>query len=170
MIERSVFLTHWKRICRRFDRAFDKDTLTETDDYFDFLSARMSTEEFDEAARAVWATSRFFPRPADFLSVQAGHEWRTILEMATAFDRDAWAQLSTAAKLATEALGGTEAIRGSRELVRLRAAWFDAYEREVQAESALDRQEIPGAVGLQQITSGPRGGGLRRAQSPPEAA
>jgi len=158
VIDRAVFLTHWKRICRRFDRAFDRDTLTETDDYFEFLSARMSTEDFDEAARAVWATARFFPRPADFLSVQAGHEWRTVLEFSSDFDRDVWAQLTVAAKLATEAIGGTAVVRGSRDLVRLRTAWLDAYEREVQAESATDRREIGEVSGLQEVVAGPQGG------------
>ena len=155
MIEPAVFLTHWKRICRRFDRVFDAENVSESGDYLDFLSARMSTEDFDEAARSVWATARFFPRPADFLSVQAGHEWRTVLEMATNFDRETWGQLTTAAKLATEAVGGTDGIRASRELVKLRAAWLDAYEREVQAESAVDRQEIPGATGLQEVLGRP---------------
>jgi hypothetical protein len=142
VIDRSTFLAHWKRICRRFERPFDQGNLVEADDYHAFLDARMSTEEFDEAARAVWATARWFPRPADFLGMQAGHEWRTVLELAQGWDREAWAQLTTAAKLATEAVGGTAGIREAREVVKLRGAWFDAYEREVQAESAVDRCEI----------------------------
>ena len=35
--------------------------------YWKFLNDRLSNEQFMAAARTVWATSRFFPRPADFL-------------------------------------------------------------------------------------------------------
>ena len=145
MISPGLFLEHWKRICRRFDRVFDKGNLADAEDYMAFLGPRMGDEEFGEAAQAVWATAKWFPRPADFLSVRAGHEWRLVLEVSVNFDRDVWARLTSAAKLATEAVGGTEGIRRAREIVRLRTAWLDAYEREVQAESSVSRLPEPDA-------------------------
>ncbi len=153
MISRELFLGHWQRICRRFGRTFDAGNLRDAEDYLDFLGPRMSDEEFDEAARAVWATAKWFPRPADFLGVQAANEWRTVLELATNFNGDVWAQLTTAAKLATEALGGTAGIREARDVGRMRERWIDAYEQEVQAEAAVRR--LPdGRRAARQITSG----------------
>lgn len=153
MIARELFLEHWQRICRRFDKAFDRSNLRDAEDYMDFLGPRMSDEEFDEAARAVWATAKWFPRPADFLAVQAANEWRTVLELAQAFEAETWAQLTTAAKMATEALGGTAAIRKARDVGRTRERWIDAYEREVQAESAVKRLASPNDE-IGQITDG----------------
>lgn len=143
-IPRQLFLEHWKRICRRFGRGFDEGNLADAEDYLVFLDGRLTAEEFVDAARAVWATARWFPRPADFLGVMAGHEWRTVLEVAGNWDPDAWAELTVAAKLATEAVGGTAGIREARDVPRLRAAWLDAYEREVKAECAVPRlPELP---------------------------
>lgn len=151
MIPRETFLEHWRRICRRFDRTFDRANLEDAEGYLEFLGPRMSAEEFDEAARAVWATAKWFPRPADFLGVMAGQEWRTVLALSADFDAEAWAELTTAAKLATESLGGTAAIRESRNVERMRSAWIDAYELEVQAEASVLRLPAPGPGGDKEV-------------------
>lgn len=137
MIDRETFLWHWKRICRRFGKKFDQQNLTDAEDYLAFLERRMPTEEFEEAAQAVWATAKWFPRPADFLRVQAGREWRTVLELVAAWDKPTWAGLTTNARLATEAVGGLTSIGAAKDVGRTMTLWLDAYEREVQADAAV---------------------------------
>ena len=135
MIQRTTFVDHWERICRRFRRPFDEMNMQDAEDYFAFLNEHMEQDEFVGAAQAVWATAKWFPRPSDFLAVRAGMEWRKVLEMVQRFDNATWRGLSQAARLATEAVGGTTGIAGATNVVRIRQAWLESYERELEAKS-----------------------------------
>ena len=77
MIDRRKFTAWWQRLEARFGKTEGADA------YLIYLESQgMITEAFEAAAAAVWATSRFFPRPADFLLVEAGSAWAAVLEHA----------------------------------------------------------------------------------------
>ena len=41
-LTKTVFLSEWERLARRFNRKLDEASLAEAEDYFRFLSHRMS--------------------------------------------------------------------------------------------------------------------------------
>lgn len=134
MIERAAFKQAWGHLCTRFGRSDDPAQAVQ---YFDYLSEQMGTDEFLRAARAVWATARYFPRPADFLLIAAADEWMLVLRCIEGFRgpdwpwREPWERLSKRAQDACNLLGGMEALKGAaaRDPLRLKAAWEAAYEQ-----------------------------------------
>lgn len=133
-LTKTVFLSEWERLARRFNRKLDEASLAEAEDYFRFLSHRMSAGDFLTASHTVWATAKWFPRPSDFLTTNAAQEWRVVLSMAQdGYDKDTWGALSQSARHSTEACGGLTGMGASVNVMRLRDAWMDAYEREVQS-------------------------------------
>jgi hypothetical protein len=151
MIEQQTFSRAWKRLCTRFGRTVDAD---EAADFHEYLSARMSTPEFLAAAQSLWATAKWFPRPADFVLVDASGEWRRVLEAVSRYSPpDAawvkpWDALSERAQAACRQLGGLSAMRAiyERDVLRLKAAWETEYERLVGQEAiALPPGEQPRA-------------------------
>lgn len=151
MIDLEKFRGVWAHLCARFNRAPDPQQAVA---YHDYLTELMDTEEFLAAARAVWATSRFFPRPADFLTVGAGGDWGRLLAAAAAYRQGSaewlrpWNELSPRGRAAAAKLGDITTIRAiyDRDVVRLRAAFLAAYE-----EAAVDQVlalPAPGAKAL----------------------
>lgn len=62
MINDSVFKTEWAVLCERFGKHFSAPV---TSRYYQFLSARMDTEQFQAACVAVFVSNEFFPTPED---------------------------------------------------------------------------------------------------------
>lgn len=140
MIDPVKFREIWAHLCARFNREVDANLAVS---YLEYLTELMDTEEFVIAARAVWATGRFFPRPADFVVIRAGLEWPTVLECLSGFHppdwpwQAPWKDLSPRAQSACHRLGGIsamaeEAVRG---VTRLRESYQTAYEEEATAEA-----------------------------------
>lgn len=134
MITREVFAKVWASLCARFGRENDARQAAA---YLEYLDGQLSTEELQVAGRALWATSRFFPRPADFLLVGAAGEWRLVLECMEGHRgpdwpwSKVWPRLGQRAKDACNALGGVGALRAAfeRDPIRTKEAWEAAYEQ-----------------------------------------
>ena len=144
-LAKGSFLREWERIARRFGRKLDAGSLTDAEDYYRFLSVRMTAEEFLLAAEALWATSKWFPTPAAFLTVGAAGEWRKVLGMARdRYSVDEWHTLSTQAKLACEACGGLDGMGQATNIQKLREGWMEAYALEMYSLTA-DNMLVAGA-------------------------
>lgn len=155
MIDRRRFAAWWQRLEGRLGKADGADA------YLLYLESQgMETEAFEAAASAVWATSRFFPRPADFLLVEAGSAWDTVRIVAPELlrlfgDAEAWRairqKIPDRAWRALSSLGGPTALRDSTDLVRFRREFLDAYELAV-IDSARGSLEIGAGGKLLAIT------------------
>ena len=75
-IQSDSFLRAWETLEKRFG----KQPPGSAADYLGYLDGVLTDEEFGSAWRAVWATCRFFPRPADFLMVRQGEDWAKVQE------------------------------------------------------------------------------------------
>lgn len=139
MIDRDAFKKAWDHILARFGRQWNRE---QAEMYYAYLNDLMDTDDFLTAARAVWASNTFFPRPADFLTVRAGSEWPLVLKCAEGFHppdwpwAESWKQLTPRAQGACRRLGGMDAIRNlwTKDPARLRTQFLAAFEEEATAE------------------------------------
>lgn len=133
MIALDEFTPAWEHLCARFGKEPDA---RQSAAYYGFLSERMETDEFLRAARTLWATAKWFPRPADFLGLGASDDWQLVLNSAAAYNppdaswHEHWKQLSPRGAAAARQLGGISAIKPlyDRDVIRLRSAFLEAYE------------------------------------------
>lgn len=133
MIDLEKFRSTWAHLCTRFGRDNDPQQAAA---YFEYLTEQLDTEEFLRAARAIWATARWFPRPADFLTVGATGDWQLVLDAAAAYNPpdaswfEHWKKLSPRGVAAAKQLGGITAMRSiyDRDVLRLRTAFLEAFE------------------------------------------
>lgn len=82
----EFFTNVWTPLCRRFGK-----DLGQTDEaalYLEYLNARLSEEQIRGAARALWATREFFPRPADFVLAAHAGVLRSLRSAAQAYTKD----------------------------------------------------------------------------------
>jgi hypothetical protein len=170
MIDLEEFTKAFRLICSRFGREFVTEQagayLRFLNDTTDTGDDRRDTEAFLAAARAVWATSKFFPRPADFLTVLAGGEWTVVLELIEkARRREAWSdewrgQLTQRGRDACLKLGGVPGMVAmvDRDLIRTKAAWEEAYEQATTTAAlalpkpARPERALPASGGLASVT------------------
>jgi hypothetical protein len=139
VIDRQKFMGWWLRLETRFGETQGADA------YMLYLESQgLETAHFERAASAVWATSRFFPRPADFLLVESGSAWAAVLDHAPRLvppvdSRDSWedarASIPERAFTALRSIGGPAAIKNSRDIARTRRDFLDAYELVVISEA-----------------------------------
>lgn len=140
MIDKDEFKAAWRNLLVRFGKEVNVDQAAM---YYDYLSATMDTAEFLPACHAIWATAKWFPRPADFLTVRAGQEWPLVLSAAEAYRPPdaAWVPLfralSPRSQAAIRRLGGIDAVRAQmeRSVVKLRESFLAAYEEEATTEA-----------------------------------
>ena len=107
MIDKTTFTAGWRILEDRFGKQPTGAAL----DYLTFLSPLLTDAEFTAAARAVWASREFFPRPNDFLLIREGQDWARVQEAADlARQKLDWAPVFKAmtppAQMAIKALGG----------------------------------------------------------------
>jgi len=107
MISKALFMEAWKGLERRFGEQSSGSAAN----YLTYLSPMMEDEEFTEAARAVWASREFFPRPADFLMVRQGTDWRKAQEAVDlASKKEDWSHLfrsmSPSGQMTIKSIGG----------------------------------------------------------------
>jgi hypothetical protein len=76
MIDPRVFRDEWRRLLARFGREWDRD---QAKAYHEYLSPRMETAAFMASARSLWVSAKWFPRPADFLFLEASGDWEHVL-------------------------------------------------------------------------------------------
>jgi hypothetical protein len=132
MIPTTEFQDAWKSLCRRHGRTVDAAEAAEVHRY---LNDILSAEEFRRAARHVWATREFFPRPADFVTANAAFEWagaiRAKAKATGEFPwRDAAEALSPRGREALRIIGGLDVLVDlyQRDPLRARAEFLAAYE------------------------------------------
>lgn len=87
MIDRRVFTAEFTLLLERFGRDPHQLLIAR---YFDYLNARLTTEEFTAAARKIFEEARYWPAPIDFIEAAKGDPKRLAAE--------AWGQLLTAAQ------------------------------------------------------------------------
>lgn len=141
MIDRDAFKRTWAQLCARFGKQSDPQQAVA---YYEFLTEQLDTQAFIAAARAIWATSTWFPRPVDFVLVIAAGEWRLVLEAVGKYAPPdaawltAWEALSERSRAACKQLGGLSAMRTiyDRDVLRLKSEWERAYEQEVSSPHA----------------------------------
>ena len=117
MIDTKEFNRAWKTLCRRLNRDLDAE---EAADYRAWLSERMDTDQFLEAARHLWATCKFFPEPAAFIeairpSVEADamEQWE-LCEQVMAGSTKALTRMSPAGRRTAQLLGGMDRLRNTK--------------------------------------------------------
>lgn len=105
--------------------------------YYEYLSPRMSTEEFQAAARQIFALDTFWPAPVRFLEVVKGNPkamaddaWAAMLAHARKGSYPELATLPPATRAALKAAPLREIMYASEyELNRLKREFVDAYQR-----------------------------------------
>ncbi len=111
MIDYEHFQRAMKAISERCARPPGPDQLAM---YYRFLSPRLTTEEFHEAAMSVWSSAEFFPPPVKFLEARCGREYDRVMRLLDEFTpphvpegwAESWKALSEETKKAVARLGG----------------------------------------------------------------
>lgn len=153
MIDREAFVEEMQRLERRFSEELHDDDLWAL---YDYLSQHLDTDGFLRASQAVWATNRFFPRPADFLMVQSAESWRNLQRYLRDYKppyevSDPNETLSGMTMQVVRDMGGLLVAKEEmqRSPVRFRRAFGDAYEAAVVADAnthlpaSSDRPGLP---------------------------
>lgn len=159
MIEKDRFNRVWKHLCQRFNR---DPNPSEAVLYLQWLSPQMNTEAFEEAARHLWATREFFPRPIDFLEAarpsieaEAQDQWK-LCDRVMSGDREALARMSPAGQKTVMLMGGPAALRNTQldevhfrrqEFMRLFADAEEIHRRESQHQIGPGPEEARQLVG-----------------------
>lgn len=129
-IDRSVFTREFTLLLERFGK--DPHPLM-TARYFEWLDARLNTQQFEQAARTIFAEDTYWPAPIRFLHAAKGdpaqlarQEWDALLQAAA---KGELAPLSEAGKAALRALGGWARVAYANEgaLPSLRKAFLESY-------------------------------------------
>ena len=145
MIDTKEFNRAWKTLCRRLNRDLDAE---EAADYRAWLSERMDTDQFLEAARHLWATCKFFPEPAAFIEAiqprveaEALAQWE-LCEQVMAGSTKALVRMSSAGRRTVGLLGGMDTLRNTkldetqfvrRDFLKLFGDAEEVHRRETQA-------------------------------------
>lgn len=137
MIDPEVWWRTWEKLCKRFKREPEQE---EAGDYLTYLEGGgFDTEGAIRAAEVCWATREFFPRPADFVSIEAATGWRAILAWEAVSKPHEAASVVIAARNAVHprsmralnAIGGLDALRGKMATALVREHYLDAFEHVV---------------------------------------
>jgi hypothetical protein len=145
MIDKHAFWAAWERLCRRFGRELDKD---EAEDYHNYLDNQLDTEAFLAAARKLWASREFFPRPDDFVEASAGSTDEQALEQWQLCNRlmrgdDVLDRMTEAGRKTVALMGGPLRLRQTpidevhfrrAEFIRLFGSATEIYRREKRPE------------------------------------
>ena len=141
MIDKTTFTREFTLLLERFGR--DPHPLM-TQRYFEYLDARLTTEQFEVAARTIFAEDAYWPAPIRFLHAAKGdpaqlarQEWDRLLEDAA---KGQLAPLSEAGKAALRALGGWATVAADQgRLPSLRKAFLESYGDQGQVAVSPDR-------------------------------
>ena len=158
--ERTEFARIWAFLCKRWNREIDESELGA---YWKYLRKRLTSDEIAAAARSLWATREFFPRPVDFLAAVRV----TILDDIREAVRlrslgEPWTKAIDVGSDAHECLKAIGGLEAATRMVDLRP---DMLRREV--ELALDRMAMRDAAGFESLLQFSRDD-TRRLPSGPE--
>ena len=141
MVDRAVFVREMTLLHERFGREPNAEVIAR---YHDTLSGRLSTAEFEAAARHVFDHDAFWPTPMRFVELAGGtaaeaarREWRMLVEAAQDGRR---LVLSPEGEAALRAAGGWHEVAYAdtdRKLPRLERAFVRAYEADAGGDRAL---------------------------------
>lgn len=130
-LDKRVFLREMAVLAELFNRPQLSDPLIAR--YYEYLNTRMTTDEFEAAARRIFEEERYWPAPITFLHAAKGdpqllarEEWDRLLTQAA---QGQLAELSAAGRKALAALGGWPRIAYAQEgaLPSLRKAFLESY-------------------------------------------
>lgn len=136
MISEETFIGGWEMLCERFGHDLE-ESIPEAQRLHDYLNQMgVEDEGFLLAVRRIWATARFFPRPADFLQDECAAAWDAVEEWAWSLRPNEPSPTpvpSPAVLRALNTVGGIDAVKDTRGPHRntLRKAFFEAYEAEL---------------------------------------
>jgi hypothetical protein len=116
MIDEKIFKDAWAMICERFGRS-PSGPLSMA--YYQSLSARLSTEQFQAAARRVFEQNEFFPKPADFfeprdVKAESLEQWELISDVMRGFTPIASPALTEESRRVVRLLGGESKLRNTQ--------------------------------------------------------
>lgn len=151
MLDKKIFLREMAVLAELYARPALSEVLVSR--YYEYLASRLSTAEFEAAARTIFETEQFWPPPVRFIHAAKGdprqlaqQEWDLLLEEAR---HGRLAELTDAGKVALKTLGGYRAVAYANEssLPALRRAFLDTYtNRETPgAQLQLEAPEISAA-------------------------
>lgn len=147
MIDYQHFKSAMEAISERCAKPLGPRQLTM---YYRFLSPRLTTDEFHDAAMSVWSSVEFFPPPVKFLEARSGREWDRVVKLVESYTppvmpngwAEAWEALPNESKIAISRLGGMLAFKEqayNRDAVRAYDQFTKAYQialQDVSKESA----------------------------------
>jgi len=132
VIDRAVFTREMTLLHERFGRAVSPQVVSR---YYDTLRDRLTTAEFEQAARFVFDQDSFWPAPARFIELAQGNarddaerEWTALIDACSRGDRNVL--LSPEGAAAMRAVGGWTAVaycEGGRHLDSKRRAFVSAF-------------------------------------------
>ena len=132
MLNRAVFVREMTLLHDRFGRTPNEHVIGR---YYDTLRDRLTTEEFEQAARFVFDQDSFWPAPARFIELAQGNakddaarEWARLLGSCARNDRNVL--LSPEGAAAMRAVGGWNAVaycEGDVNLDRKRVGFARAF-------------------------------------------
>lgn len=117
MIDRDTFGDVWAILEERFGKEHSQPTRAM---YYKSLSERLTTEEFRGAARHLFDSAEFFPKPDDFVEAVRGDtetralkSWETVEQVVRGFSsRD---ELTSEAERTVKLMGGMRQLRMTRD-------------------------------------------------------
>jgi hypothetical protein len=115
MIDQGVFKNEWVVLAERFGRFKNSRLIAQR--YYEYLNERMDTDTFVAAARQLFASSEYFPKPDAFLEAAgltrdtlAQVEWE-LCQRVMSGDRHALGQMSEEGQRVIRVLGGVDRLR-----------------------------------------------------------
>ena len=132
MLDRHVFVREMTLLHDRFGRTPNEHVIAR---YYDTLRDRLTTQEFEQAARFVFDQDSFWPPPARFIELAQGNarddaerEWRALVDACQRGDRGIL--LSPEGAAAMRAVGGWNAVaycEGDHNLDRKRGLFIRSF-------------------------------------------
>lgn len=146
-LDRRVFLREMALLAERFNRPELSEPLIAR--YYDTLNSRLTTQDFERAARAIFDGDTFWPAPLRFVEAVQGNPkqmaddaWATMLEHARKGTYPELATLPTPTRAALKAAPMREIMYATSdfELNRLKREFVDAHQR---ATGTSDARALP---------------------------
>lgn len=154
MIDRRAFTREFALLLQRFGR--DANEIM-TQRYYEYLSAHLTTDEFERAARVIYAEDTFWPSPKRFLDAldgdpreRAESAWATVMNAARNWPQEK-PDVDPATARIVAGLGGWREIafaESDAKLATLRKAFLSAFADEAQRERNERRLDAPDPLSL----------------------
>lgn len=171
MIDRGTFNNEWTYLCERFRMTGEKEpSSVMRGRYYEYLSARMDTAAFVEAAGRIYCEAEFFPKPSDFApegnAKRAALAWEKVLPLlrnsSSPLD-----SLDEPAKRAVRTMGGLAVIGQDASAIHFRRSEFcELYEQYAGSSESPPPLTGEGRRVVEQAMAGGTSGGVERSGTP----